>query len=130
MTEIRSSRYRDSLRRLTGIDLRDCVLEARLDRYSVGCWVEPHFDRPDNGVTHLFYFNDPWQVSWNGEFRVLRGSNMENHARRVFPYLGTSVIMVRSERSWHGVPPVNERCPHDRLSLLVQFVKPARPRTT
>lgn len=124
MTEICSSRYRASLRSLTGIDLRSCMLEARMDRYAVGCWVEPHFDRPDKAVTHLFYFNSPWEEWWNGEFRVLRGSDMQDYAHLVFPYLGTSVVMVRSEQSWHGVPPVDQQCPYDRLSLLVQFVKP------
>lgn len=104
--ELLDPRYRATVAKLTGVDLSRCQLEARLDRYGEGCWIEPHVDRPDKVVTQLLYFNDPWLPEWNGEFRVLRGPRFDACARAVLPRLGTSVIMRRGDRSWHGVPPV------------------------
>ncbi|WP_329571325.1 2OG-Fe(II) oxygenase [Kitasatospora sp. NBC_01266] len=125
ITEILGDPYRAALGALTGVDLDGCALEARLDRYTQGCWIEPHTDRPDKVVTQLFYFNEPWREEWQGEFRVLRGPDLDDCARKVLPRLGTSVVMRRSDRSWHGVPPIVEGTGQDRLSLLVHFVRDA-----
>lgn len=119
--EVTGAAYRDALAELTGSDLGHLQLEARLTRYSPGCWIEPHTDRADKVVTHLMYFNESWRMEWLGDFRVLRSSDMEDYAERVPPRLGTSVVMVRSERSWHGVPPVQADTPQVRMTLLVHF---------
>ncbi len=119
--EVTGTAYRDALAELTSSDLGCLQLEARLTRYSPGCWIEPHTDRADKVVTHLMYFNEPWRTEWLGDFRVLRSSDMEDYAERVPPHLGTSVVMVRSERSWHGVPPVQADIPQARMTLLVHF---------
>ncbi|MEU5274954.1 2OG-Fe(II) oxygenase [Streptomyces asoensis] len=121
--EVTSDSYRDALVELTGADLDGCTVEARMTRYSSGCWIQPHTDRPDKAVTHLFYFNDTWRSEWQGDLHVLRGPDMKDVARRVLPLLGTSVVLVRSDDSWHGVPPVSEGCPDDRRALLVHFAR-------
>lgn len=121
--DILADDYRAALTALTGTDLGDCRVEARMTRYSNGCWIQPHTDRPDKAVTHLFYFNDVWRPEWNGDLHVLRGPSMADCARRVLPLFGTSVVLVRSESSWHGVPPVSDDCPQDRRALLVHFVR-------
>ncbi|MEW2452152.1 2OG-Fe(II) oxygenase [Streptomyces parvulus] len=124
VNEITADSYRDTLAELTGADLTGCVVEARLMRYTSGCWIEPHTDRPDKAVTHLFYFNATWRSEWQGELHVLRGPDMNDIAQRVPPLLGTSVVLVRSDDSWHGVPPVSDGCPDDRRALLVHFARP------
>ncbi|MFE6049873.1 2OG-Fe(II) oxygenase [Kitasatospora sp. NPDC056446] len=122
--DVLSEEYRAALSALTGTGLDDCAVEARMTRYARACWIEPHTDRPDKAVTHLFYFNRAWRAEWNGDLHVLRGPRLADCARRVPPLLGTSVVLVRSDHSWHGVPPVAEDCPEDRLALLVHFVRP------
>jgi SM-20-related protein len=119
--EVSGPFYRAALATLTGQDLSGLRQEIRLTRYTPGCWIEPHTDRPDKVVTHLLYFNEPWQEDWLGEFRVLRSADMEDAADRVLPRLGTSVVMVRSENSWHGVPPVQADSAEDRMTMLVHF---------
>ncbi|ALL56249.1 prolyl 4-hydroxylase subunit alpha [Mycobacterium haemophilum DSM 44634] len=124
--ELLDDRYRAAVAELTGADLAGCTIEARLDRYGQGCWIEPHTDRADKVVTQLVYFNESWLEEWGGEFRVLRGPQFDAYARRVMPHLGTSVIMRRSEKSWHGVPPITtavQGSGPQRLSLLVHFVR-------
>ncbi|WP_050371980.1 2OG-Fe(II) oxygenase [Streptomyces acidiscabies] len=122
--DVVSAPYRAALSALTGVDLDPCLVEARMTRYARGCWIEPHTDRPDKAVTHLFYFNDGWDAEWSGDLRLLRSADMDDCAKRVAPTTGTSVVLVRSDRSWHGVPPVSETCPVDRRALLVHFVRP------
>ncbi|MEX3099496.1 MULTISPECIES: 2OG-Fe(II) oxygenase [unclassified Streptomyces] len=122
--DVVSRPYRAALSALTGVDLDACLVEARMTRYARGCWIEPHTDRPDKAVTHLFYFNDGWDARWSGDLRLLRSADMADCAKRVAPTTGTSVVLVRSDRSWHGVPPVADSCPVDRRALLVHFVRP------
>ncbi|PWG11311.1 oxidoreductase [Streptomyces sp. V2] len=122
--DVVSRPYRAALSALTGVDLDACLVEARMTRYARGCWIEPHTDRPDKAVTHLFYFNDGWDTRWSGDLRLLRSADMADCAKRVAPTTGTSVVLVRSDRSWHGVPPVADSCPVDRRALLVHFVRP------
>ncbi|MFF8694413.1 2OG-Fe(II) oxygenase [Streptomyces sp. NPDC002431] len=122
--DLLSDRYRAALASLTGVGLDGCAVEARLTRYSPGCWIEPHTDRADKAVTQLFYFNETWRDAWAGDLRVLGGPDMDDCVRRVPPLLGTSVVIVPSDRSWHAVPPVTPECPDDRRALLVHFVRP------
>ncbi|MEU2714215.1 2OG-Fe(II) oxygenase [Streptomyces sp. NPDC007205] len=122
--DIVSKSYREAVSALTDVSLDQCLVEARMTRYARGCWIEPHTDRPDKAVTHLFYFNDGWNADWSGDLRLLRSADMDDCAKRVLPTTGTSVVLVRSDRSWHGVPPVAETCPVDRLALLVHFIRP------
>ncbi|WP_416969846.1 2OG-Fe(II) oxygenase [Streptomyces sp. 4F14] len=122
--DVVSTPYREALSALTGVGLDQCLVEARMTRYARGCWIEPHTDRPDKAVTHLFYFNDGWDADWSGDLRLLRSADMDDCAKRVAPTTGTSVVLVRSDSSWHGVPPVADTCPVDRLALLVHFVRP------
>ncbi|GAA1972793.1 2OG-Fe(II) oxygenase [Kitasatospora viridis] len=124
VAELRAPGYRAALASLVPQAPDDLALEVRLTRYGPGCWIEPHTDRPDKVVTHLFYFNTGWQSAWQGDFRVLNGPDIEDVADRVRPALGTSLIMIRSDRSWHGVPPVSADCPQDRLTLLVHLHHP------
>ncbi|MEU7060481.1 2OG-Fe(II) oxygenase [Streptomyces sp. NPDC046197] len=122
--DVVSKPYREAVSALTDVYLDQCLVEARMTRYARGCWIEPHTDRPDKAVTHLFYFNDGWNADWSGALHLLRSADMNDCAKRVLPTTGTSVVLVRSDRSWHGVPPVAETCPVDRLALLVHFVRP------
>jgi Rps23 Pro-64 3,4-dihydroxylase Tpa1-like proline 4-hydroxylase len=119
--DIVSDPYREALCALTGVNLDSCLVEARMTRYARGCWIEPHTDRPDKAVTHLFYFNKDWRADWDGDLRLLRSADMNDCAKRVAPLGGTSVVLARSDHSWHGVPPVSQACPVDRLALLVHF---------
>lgn len=121
VTELRGPGYRAALASLVPAPPDGLALEVRLTRYGPGCWIEPHTDRADKVVTQLFYFNTGWQPAWHGDFRVLNGPDIEDVAEQVRPARGTSLIMIRSDRSWHGVPPVSEDCPQDRLTLLVHL---------
>jgi Rps23 Pro-64 3,4-dihydroxylase Tpa1-like proline 4-hydroxylase len=125
LDDLMSDAYRDAIEEVVEADLSATVLDVRLVRYARDCWIEPHVDRPDKVVTQLFYFNLEWQEGWAGALRILRGSDMDDYERQVFPHAGNSVVMVRNDDAWHGVPPVCSDKGQDRKTLLVHFAMPA-----
>jgi SM-20-related protein len=124
LDELMSDSYRGAVAALTGADLTGTVPDIRLVRYARDCWIEPHVDRPDKVVTHLFYLNLHWQEEWAGALRILRSHDMDDYERQVFPLAGNSVVMVRTDAAWHAVPPVCSSDGQERKTLLVHFALP------
>ncbi|MFI2207379.1 2OG-Fe(II) oxygenase [Streptomyces sp. NPDC020192] len=122
LDEITGAGYRGVVQQLMGIDLTQAVLDIRLVRYDQDDWIEPHVDRPDKLVTHLFYLNERWQPEWSGALRLLRGPDIDDCAVEVFPRMGTSVLMARTQDAWHAVPPITGE--HSRKLFLAHFVAP------
>ena len=116
---ISSMAYRDRLGDLVGRDLTGLRFDASLCRYPPGCSLEPHTDRDIRDTTHIVYFNRPWRREWGGMLRILRSAHLDDAVEEILPELHTSVVMVRSERSWHGVTTVADGVTQERLSLLV-----------
>ena len=123
LDDLTADSYRAAVAAVTGTDLTGTVLDVRLVRYSQDCWIAPHVDRPDKVVTQLFYLNLEWLEQWAGALRILHGPDLDDYERQVFPHAGTSVLMVRTDTAWHGVPPVCSSG-QDRLVLLVHFARP------
>lgn len=121
--ELASPAYRDALARLTNLDLTDAPFEANLFHYGPKRLLDPHCDLADKIVTHVLYFNDTWDPSDGGCLRILRSSNIEDFAIEVPPLIGSSVVLVRSEHSWHGVPAVRPGVTHSRRSMTATFYR-------
>jgi len=122
LDDVCSAEYRAAIATLTGIDLDDTVLDVRLVRYGHNDWIEPHVDRPDKTVTHLYYLSKEWKQEWSGALRILRSSDIDDCAREVLPLAGVSVIMMRTDLSWHAVPAVRSTSGQYRNVFLVHFV--------
>jgi Rps23 Pro-64 3,4-dihydroxylase Tpa1-like proline 4-hydroxylase len=120
--QVISPTYRRVLGDLLTIDLVGTSIEARLCRYSHGCWMAPHTDNLDKVATQIIYFNPEWRYDWGGCLRLLRSNRSGDVASEILPLLGTSVILVRSDQSWHEVAPVSGGIRATRLSLLVHFL--------
>jgi Rps23 Pro-64 3,4-dihydroxylase Tpa1-like proline 4-hydroxylase len=125
VAELTGPGYRAAVAEATGTDLSATTLDIRLIRYLTDDWIEPHVDRPDKVVTQLTYFNQDWRPEWAGALRILRSADMEDYAEQVFPSAGNSVLMVRTDNAWHGVPSVRRPAPGGRCTLLVHFARPA-----
>lgn len=126
LDDLMADSYRAAVAARTGADLTGTVLDVMLFRYARDCWVEPHVDRPDKVVSHLFYLNLVWQEDWSGALRILRGPDLDDYERQVFPHAGNSVVMIRTDGAWHGVPPVSGSARQDRKLLLVHFARPGQ----
>lgn len=116
-----STDYRVALSSLTGIDLETAPLEVNVFHYPAGGLLDAHSDLPDKLVTHIIYFNQSWNDADGGCLSILRSSDARDVVMSVSPIVGNSVVLVRSENSWHAVSPVRRNCRLSRRSLTATF---------
>ena len=119
--DLLSSWYRAAMTKLTGLDLRSLPVEVNVFHYGPGAWLGPHLDLKDKLVTHVLYFNDTWNESDGGCLHILRSGDMNDVAAVVAPIVGNSVVLVRSDRSWHAVSRVAAADHPSRRSMTVTF---------
>ncbi|MBI5157020.1 MAG: 2OG-Fe(II) oxygenase [Acidimicrobiia bacterium] len=127
--DLMSAEYRSAMSRLAGRDLSDALTEVNVFHYTPGSWLGPHLDLPTKIVTHVFYFNRAWNAADGGCLTILRSKDMADTAEVIPPLLGTSSVLVRSDRSWHAVSRVAEDCQRSRRSMTVTFYRPGSPST-
>jgi len=128
-TDLLSAEYRSAVGRLSGRDLTGFPLEVNLFHYGQGAWMGPHVDLKAKVVTHVLYFNDRWEEADGGFLTILRSADAADEAARVLPLVGNSVLLVRSERSWHAVAKVRKGCRTSRRAMTVTFYEPGSPST-
>lgn len=122
--DLLSPAYRAAMSRLTGLDLAGLPVEVNVFHYGASAWLGPHADLADKVVTHVFYFNDDWKDEDGGCLTILRAPEMSAVAANIPPLIGNSVILVRSENSWHAVSRVREGSQSSRRSMTVTFYRP------
>jgi SM-20-related protein len=116
--------YRSAMTQLTKLDLSAAELEVNVVHYGPGAWLGPHVDLKEKMMTHVFYFNETWDPKNGGCLGILRSSDPSDVASWVVPIVGSSVVIVRSDRSWHMVSKVVEGSRLSRLSMNVIFHLP------
>lgn len=127
--ELSSADYRRAMSRLTGLDLQHLPIEANLFHYGRSAWLGPHVDLEDKVVTHVFYFNEVWDQRDGGCLTVLRSNDIAHAVKIISPLIGNSVVLVRSDKSWHAVSRVRANCRISRRSLALTFYRPGSPST-
>lgn len=119
-----SPAYRAAMSSLTGIDLGTAELEVNVFHYPPGGVHGAHTDHRDKIVTHVLYFNESWNDEDGGCLTVLRSSDVKDITRTVSPLVGNSVVLVRSDNSWHAVSPVADSSRLSRRSMTITFYRP------
>lgn len=104
--EFLSTEYTQAVEEATGVNLNGTHLEAVFWRLPQGSVIDPHLDNPLKRISHLFYFNESWNVNDGGCLRILKSWNIEDCADEFPPLKNTSVLLVRSNKSWHGYKPI------------------------
>ena len=127
--DLLSPAYRESMSRLTGDELVDLSIEANVFHYGRSAWLGPHVDLADKVITHVFYFNEVWNESDGGCLIILRAGDIAQIVKVIPPLVGNSVVVVRSENSWHAVSRVREQCRSSRRSMTVTFYRSGAPST-
>ncbi|MEH1827096.1 MAG: 2OG-Fe(II) oxygenase family protein [Nostoc sp.] len=120
--ELHSSAYRESIAKLTGLNLEQqfiSIFLSRLDPIVNGS----HSDSEGIILAHLLYFGrEDWKIEWGGCLQILLNEQLESLFQEIPPRNGNSVVLVRSENSWHNVSPVSSpEASQDRLNILVRF---------
>jgi SM-20-related protein len=127
--ELLSPAYRSAMSQLTELDLNDLPMEVNVFHYGRSAWLGPHVDLEDKVVTHVFYFNEVWSETDGGCLAVLRSAEMADAVRVIPPLAGNSVVLVRSQNSWHAVTRVSDNCRISRRSMTLTFYRPGSPST-
>jgi Rps23 Pro-64 3,4-dihydroxylase Tpa1-like proline 4-hydroxylase len=122
--DLLSQKYRESMSLLTGYDLTEIPFEVNLYHYDDGAYLGPHIDLPEKLVVHVLYFNESWQSDFGGCLSILNSPDANDIAAEVLPLVGSSVVFVRSDHSWHEVKRVKNKTTESRRSLVVTFYKP------
>ncbi|MEY2460499.1 MAG: hypothetical protein QOG30_2329 [Acidimicrobiaceae bacterium] len=120
--QVLSRSYRSALESLLGRSLDDAVVEASVWRWHPNAQIGPHVDHVSKVLTQVVYFNVGWRAEWGGCLRVLGSSDPLDSMSELPPALGSSSVVVRSDRSWHCVTPVLSSAPMERLSLIVTWL--------
>ncbi|MDB5575199.1 MAG: oxidoreductase [Bradyrhizobium sp.] len=125
-----SQAYRSAMSKLIGVDLSDAHLEVNVFHYPPGGIHGAHTDHRDKIVTHVLYFNESWNDDDGGCLLILKSSDVREIVTRISPLVGNSVVLVRSDDSWHAVSHVVPTCQLSRRSLTATFFHPGRVSTT
>src|SRR5204863_9356245 len=99
-------------------------MEVNAVHYGPGARLGPHLDLREKIATQVLYFNETWNAEDGGCINILRSSNAGDVAAEITPIIGHSVVLVRSDRSWHTVTRVVDGCHRSRRSLNVIFHLP------
>ncbi|GAA6619146.1 2OG-Fe(II) oxygenase [Scytonema sp. NUACC26] len=118
-----TSAYRATVGNLTGLNLMNDLMYIYFFCYDSESSFPPHPDADTIRMVQLFYFNQEWDTHWGGCLRILKDENAESVYQGIPPLLNTSVILVKSENSWHCVTPVTSHSPQSRRILKVAFLK-------
>ncbi|GGJ75323.1 hypothetical protein GCM10010123_01670 [Pilimelia anulata] len=124
LRQLTDTPYRNALQALTGADLTDAVLKIAFYRYGPDAWFSPHRDDERKLLSHIFYFNTDWPEDIGGDLLINRSNRMLDTHTRVTPNAGTSVVVVRSDNSWHAVQRVDADAGRTRQSLIAHFYQP------
>ncbi|MEH1840105.1 MAG: 2OG-Fe(II) oxygenase [Nostoc sp.] len=115
--------YHAAIAEMSGLELKDCVMDIGFRRYNLGHLHHPHTDEPSKVLTHLLFFNQQWSVDWGGSLRILKDSQPESVFQDVLPLSDCSVAIARSDNSWHMVTPLTCPVSECRLALRVAFFR-------
>jgi len=94
---------------------------VRSTHYGPGAWHGPHVDLADKIVTHVLYFNPTWNIANGGCLNILRSADINDSTHVVPLIVGSSAVLVRSDKSWHAVSRVDRDCNDSRRSIMVTF---------
>jgi SM-20-related protein len=122
--DLLSAEYRAALKQMSGLDLAATAMEVNVLQYGPGAFLGPHVDLRAKKVTHTMYFNAAWNAQHGGSINILRSADPGDVLIQIPPMVGSSVLLVRSRKSWHSVSRVAQDCGMTRRSINVIFHRP------
>lgn len=118
--ELLGEKYLDAVETATGLrNLADYNLEAVYWRLPPGCVLDPHLDSPLKLLSHIYYFNESWDPLNGGNLRILNSHRIEDCVYEIPPKLNTSVLLVRSRKSWHGYKKITGNIVRKALQISI-----------
>ena len=124
LAELWSPEYLAVISELTGQDLSGAEIHAAFYRYPPTHWFGPHTDDDRKLFSHIIYMAPDWPGDAGGRLLINGAKDMDDVRARVVPVAGTSVVVVRSDTSWHSIEPVDPQRGLIRKSLILHAYKP------
>lgn len=124
LAQLASAQYREALQDLTGLDLDGAPFKPAFYRYPPTFRLSPHRDHDSKLISHVLYFNRIWPQGAGGRLLINYTSQATDIHTTVSPVAGTSVVIVRSDDSWHCIEPVSGEHTMPRRSLVLHVHKP------
>ncbi|GAA3348746.1 hypothetical protein GCM10020358_68370 [Amorphoplanes nipponensis] len=124
LAELWSPDYLKAMTELTGLDLDGAEIHAAFYRYPPECWFGPHTDDERKLFSHIIYMAPEWPENAGGRLLINRSKDMTDICDTVIPQAGTSVVVVRSDTSWHSIEPVDPQRGLTRKSIILHAYKP------
>jgi SM-20-related protein len=112
--------YRSYLAEVSGTSLSDALVEVDLNAYAVAGYMSPHTDRPEKLLSHIIYLSPYWREEWGGQLALLESAEARA-ARTVTPRWPYSILLPRSDHSWHSVISVAPDARRRRLTIQISF---------
>lgn len=112
--------YRNLLGAIADKDLSSSFVEIEINSYGAGGFMSAHTDRAPKVLTHIIYLNSVWPEHWGGELEILSSSDSRPF-QKVTPVWPNSVILLRSDESWHSVRSVSPQATDPRLTIQITF---------
>ncbi|MGF6813112.1 hypothetical protein OKW30_008329 [Paraburkholderia sp. Clong3] len=123
-SDLTSGAYRSASSQATGVDLSNAPMEATMWRSDAGTQFAAHDDQESKLLTHVIYLNQGWTKQDGGVFQVLASKNENDVAFEILPRLGLSVVIPRSDDSWHNITAISPDAPDSRNTITVHFYRP------
>jgi len=124
LAELWSPEYLAAIGDLTGLDLDGAEIHAAFYRYPPTYWFGPHTDDDRKLFSHIIYMAPEWPDGAGGRLLINGAKDMNDVRSSVVPVAGTSVVVARSDDSWHSIEPVDQTLGYTRKSLILHAYKP------
>lgn len=119
---IKSKKYAAALAMLSEVKLEPLVPQVAVWRYCQGDFLARHTDKQEKLLSHVMYLVDPdASPIQGGELRLFETRDTLEPAVSYDPCPGRSIVLPRSDRSWHEVAIVSGSAP--RYSIQVVFAR-------
>lgn len=127
--DLLSKEYREAMECLIGQSLKNAYLGVDLWRFDPGsgCYIAPHSDVPWKIATHLFYLVKDWKKEWGGVLSYHDCDKNDDVVIEVLPSMSMSPVLVRSDKSFHSIQPVNINSPESRKVVDIVFYNQMPP---
>lgn len=107
LSDLFSDNYTALLSKMINIDLMHKPRSGGFYRLKQNDYVAIHLDKPHKILTQLFYFNPIWDRNFGGFLSLHNENNPDQPFLNLPPLSIYSIIILRTDNSWHSVSRVN-----------------------